>query len=295
MRRLSLRLHRWIGVAIALYVLAICVSGAVVVYRTELMQAFAPRTAIVEVGPRLLEDAEIRAAAEATHAGYRAVQVSRGKQPDHAAQVRLVRESGMMQRLVDPYTGRDLGNVLPLGYRFTSFMLSLHTDLTAGLTGRMINGALAGLFLVIGITGAIAWFKQPPVPKGAAAPGVGLLRLHRAVGIWSLVFVILWAFTGVHLGFPQLGAAIVDYFEPYNHEDPVQRVGDRVTYWMTYAHFGRFGGRIPGCDRETCDAVFKAIWATAALAPALLAATGTLLWWLRRRRKRRTPNALQNA
>jgi uncharacterized iron-regulated membrane protein len=53
-----------------------------------------------------------------------------------------------------------------------------------------------------------------------------------------------------------------------------------VTYWLAYLHFGRFGGRVPGCAR-TCNSIFKAVWALFGLAPVALFATGAVMWWNR--------------
>ena len=75
---------------------------------------------------------------------------------------------------------------------------------------------------------------------------------------------------------------------------PVERTGDKVSYWLAYLHFGRFGGRVPGCERGLCGESLKAIWALIALVPAFLAATGLILW-LRGRRARARVKRLSRA
>jgi uncharacterized iron-regulated membrane protein len=46
--------------------------------------------------------------------------------------------------------------------------------------------------------------------------------------------------------------------------------GDAIQRWFGYLHFGNFGGTL-----------VKILWTVLGLAPAVLAATGTLMWWNR--------------
>ena len=41
-RRVLFQIHLWTGLALGLYIVAICVSGSVLVYRNELYRAFSP-------------------------------------------------------------------------------------------------------------------------------------------------------------------------------------------------------------------------------------------------------------
>ncbi len=75
-------------------------------------------------------------------------------------------------------------------------------------------------------------------------------------GIVVAVFVVMWGVTGSHLAYPPVGEAIIEWFEPFDELNPVERTGDTVSYWMSYLHFGRLGGYVPGCDRRClrpCD------------------------------------------
>ena len=92
---------------------------------------------------------------------------------------------------------------------------------------------------------------------------------------------MMWAITGAYLSFPAAFMAVVDYLEPFDPSDPVERFGDRVMYWLAYLHFGRLGGRgIPGCG-DLCNSTTKAIWALVGLVPPALFVTGAVMWWNR--------------
>ena len=64
------QVHLWTGLAVGLYIVAICVSGSVLVYRNELYRAFSPEPLVVNragAGPsgKALSDAARR-----TYPGY---------------------------------------------------------------------------------------------------------------------------------------------------------------------------------------------------------------------------------
>lgn len=277
MRRAIVRIHRWIGIVLFAYVALICLTGSVLVYRPELFRHFEPRPLEVATGPALLSDDQLLASARRTFPSEEPAAVWRGREPHHAVEIDLVRDGETRGYLFDPYTGRALRSAIPLDFWLVSKLLELHTELLGGESGRLANGALALGLVFLALSGSLAWRpKKRTATKARASPS--LRRLHMTVGIWTALFVFLWGITGVHLAYPDIMGRLVDHFEPFDDANPVERVGDRISYWMAYLHFGRFGGRVPGCDRGTCDELLKAAWAGIALAPVFLAGSGLLLW-----------------
>ena len=288
MHKLLFDFHRWLGVVLIIYVVAICVTGSVLVYRNELYRTFSPQPVYVPAGNAILTDEQIGELARRAFPDHAVTVVERtDPRPNRAVEVELEKDDNTVTHLFDPYTGRDLGDELPFGYHATTFILNLHTVLLFPGEGRMINGVFAGLLLISGVTGLLVWLRRRRTRKRKAsdAPANPLdQRLHNILGIWFLVFVLLWAITGLNLSFPEVGPAVVDYLDPLDEENPVERVGDQINFWLSYSHFGRFGGRIPGCSREICGEGLKAIWALAGLVPAILAITGATMWFRRLRR-----------
>ena len=171
---------------------------------------------------------------------------------------------------------------------YIPWLLDLHDNLLAGETGRTVNGIAAILLLLLAITGAVIWW-----------PGVRTWRrslfvetqaswkrlnwnLHSVLGIWFLLFVLMWGVTGLYLSFPGAFSAVADYVQPvdYTSVEYTERVSDRILYWLAYGHFGRFIRRIPGCGVE-CDLTLKIVWAGAALVPPVMFVTGAIMWWNR--------------
>ena len=287
MRRVLVRLHRWAGLALAAYVLLIGLTGSVLVYRPELYRLFAPVPVAVAVGPRLLSDPELLQAAKRALPSERPVEVWRGGEPGDAVEVILERDGERRNYLFDPYTGAPVGPTLPLGFRATAYLLDLHTELVGGETGRTVNGALALGLVFMALSGVLLWTRRRARERSGS-----LRRLHLTVGIGAAVFVLMWGITGVHLAFPALTPGVVERVAPFDETSLEPWVGDTISYWLSYPHFGRFGGVLPGCGRgDWCDEGLKAAWALIGLAPVFLAGSGLALWLRGRRAKARVRRA----
>ena len=176
----------------------------------------------------------------------------------------------------DPYTGEDLGNALPLGWRVTTWLLDLHDNLLAGDTGRSVNGIGAVLLTLLTLTGACIWW--PGIQSWRRSLTIDRQAnwrrfnwtLHSAFGFWTLVFIFMWGVTGIYLSFPEPFMALVDYLEPFDETNFDLRVRDTVLYWFAYLHFGRFAGWPT-----------KLLWALIGLVPPVMFITGALMWWNR--------------
>lgn len=256
----------------------ICLTGSFLVYRPEILRYFEPQPVVVEIGPRLLSDAELLQAAERAFPEQDQGSVYRGRRPNHAVEVELLDGAALTGYLFDPYTGEALRPTLSFGYRTTLAMLDLHTELLGGETGRAVNAALAGAFLFIALTGMLAWRPRKRKPAQLKAR-TGLRRLHMTVGIWVSAFVLMWAISGVSLADADLTQATIDFFEPFDETSMEQRTGDHVANWLSYLHFGRFGGGYGFCERGgLCEHGFKILWTLLALLPVFLAVSGLILW-----------------
>ena len=287
-RRALFQVHVCVGLAIGVYVLIVSLSGSVLVYRNELYEAFAPTPTIVSgTGPALTIE-EATQAARRAYPDYEIGSVRAGRTANHAIDVTLLRDGETTRRILHPFTGEDLGNPVPTGFRFTAWLLDLHDNLLSGETGRRVNGVGGLLIVVLCLTGLVVWW--PGVTGWRRSLGIerraGWKRqvwsLHSALGFWFFAFILMWGLTGLYLSYQEHFAAWFDALEPFNPDDPAERTVDRVQYWLSYVHFGRLGGRgIPWCGRGLCNEVTKATWAAAGIVPAVMFVTGAMMWWSR--------------
>lgn len=286
LRKALFQVHLWIGVALGVYVLVICLSGSVLVYRNELYGRFAPTPMFVTASGDRMSDEALTAIAQRRHPGYQVAQIFAGKDPTQAVEIRLQGATDRRARFFDPYTGNDLGNSVPAGFRATAWLLDLHDNLLSGETGRRVNGVGAVLVLVLAGTGAVIWWPGGKNWRRSLTVAFKrkqrfTWRLHSALGFWFVGFVVMWGASGLYLSYPLPFSTAVESLEPF---DRAYRLGERFLYWLGYSHFGRFAGRIPGCG-PACGATFKAVWAVFGIVPVVLFVTGTLVWLNRVRRR----------
>jgi len=286
LRRILFQVHLWVGVGLGLYIIMISVTGSILVYRRDLTTALTIHPVHVTPTAHRLTNDELGAILQRSYPGFNLEEVSiprvRGRAIlDESVEVRLRRKNKIIERLADPYTGADLGITERPIVTFIIWVGDLHDDLLGGPTGRLVNGVGAIFATLLGFTGAILWW--PGIKNWRRGLTIDWKRkryafnwsLHNAVGIWMLAFVVLWGISGIYFSFPKPFNAIVDFLEPLNDSSSQLRAGDTFLFWLAQLHFGRFPGY-----------TIKAIWTVLGLAPAVLAATGGLMWWFRVVRRR---------
>lgn len=353
LRRAIFHIHLWTGLAIGVYVVVVCVSGAALVFRLELQQFVHPHLFTPTVQGPLAEPADVMRRAQAAHPALR---LSGVEAPTADRQTYLAYVGGdedFVTLLLDPVTAEPLGTLPDRSIVRT--VQALHFELLSGPTGRTVNGIGALLLLTMCGTGLVIWWP------GRAGWGRGLTvdfrrpwrrvtwDLHSAVGIWGVAFIAVWATTGFYFAFPSTFRNLVNAISPLSvletpHSDPagaseplswealVERsrheapgqfvarvvvpttrrdpflvmfaeesptraggtaltsvyldqfsgerlatprrrpssIGDLVMDWAAPLHLGNFSGL-----------AVKLLWSAMALAPAVLFATGGVMWWTR--------------
>jgi uncharacterized iron-regulated membrane protein len=288
LRKAIFQIHLWSGIGIGLYVLLVSVTGSILVFRNELYTAATrPPVIVAETGPRLTDE-ELSAAAARAHRGYSVVRVARTRAANQAVAIELTRGSTVINRLFDPYTGKDLGSTVPLGIWLVSRLIVLHDDLLAGRTGRTVNGAGALLLLVLLFTGMVVWWpgirtwrRSLTVHRKAGWRRV-TWDLHSMLGFWTLAVILMFALSGAYLGIPHPFDQLADWLEPPTDANAGVRIVDQVLYWLAYLHFGRINGiGIPCGGPGVCDIATKSVWAAIGLIPGVMFVTGAMMWWNR--------------
>jgi len=282
-RRALFQVHLWVGIGTGLYVLMISLSGSAIVFRREIARVLWKRPVVTRSGP-LMSSEQLGAAAKNLYPRLTVVSITNDN-PDRAAIIEMARSTNAgerrRERVFDPYTGKDLGPVAPDEPKFLSWLVSLHDDLLAEHTGRIINGIGAILLLALCVSGAVIWWQGSS--KWARGLTIrwraGWLRfnwdLHSAVGFWMFLLVLMWAVTGSYLAFPSEWTAAIDAIRPPVPNSSEQSLADAVTAWLARVHFGRAYGT-----------TVKWVYTILGLAPAVLFITGGIMWWNRVLRKK---------
>lgn len=218
--------HLWVGVAAALYVLVVSVTGAALVFRIHLQRAAHPELLTAGNDGPQADVATVLESVRNTYPNGRltGIDAPTTVRPTHLA---YVTEGGRFRTvLIDPVTAAVLGE-LP-EHSAVRTLQDLHFDLLAGRAGRAVNGIGALCLLLLCLTGPFIWW--PGRAGWRRGFTVGWRRpwrrmtweLHGAVGIWTLVLTAGWAVTGAWFVFPGEFRAAVNRISPLTAVRPPQ-------------------------------------------------------------------------
>ena len=276
LRRALFQIHLWSGIGVGLYMLAISLSGSAIVFRVELAKKYDVKPPPIPVSGTPIPMERLTEIAQRAYPGYEIARAYPPKTPDRAAEFWFERGGARTGHLFNPYTGEDLGNVVPLAMRTLTWLVKLHDELLGGSTGRKVNGAGGLLLMLLSLTGIVIWW--PGVKNWRRSLGVRRTGnwkqfnwdLHSMIGFWMMAFVLMWAFTGFYLGFQESFGEALDYFQPYDENVRGLRSGERLFRTFQRLHFGRnYGTSV------------KWLWVVLGAAPAVLFVTGAIMWWNR--------------
>jgi uncharacterized iron-regulated membrane protein len=212
-RRFKLRpatrwLHTWGGIILGGVVSVICLTGSVIVFRQEIERARWPQSS-TEAGTshRLSLDS---AAEEITRSrpGSSVTRVSFPARPNDPYVFQIKSADKQTHRLaIDASTGRILAEVPQT--QWLDWVIDLHRNVLAGKTGRKIVGGIGIVWAALAATGLLLWalgggkWRAWVVLGSSGGSRRFNFNLHRASGLWALLFIAVLSFTGTYLSYPQ--------------------------------------------------------------------------------------------
>jgi uncharacterized iron-regulated membrane protein len=213
LRNAWLQVHKWIGLLLAVVIIPLSVSGALLVWDEPVDRLLNPGRYAVSGAPAL-EASDYAAAAQSAVGGNNAVVSLR--YPDSASgpvvatatSVSAREPGGRPERTnvwLDPVDGRVL-DVASSNAGALRFLRRLHGSLLVPGAGRTIVGVVGAAMFVSCLTGLWLWWPL----KGSVVRGLRWRRrnatsanLHHAMGFWILVPLAMLSFTGAWISFPQ--------------------------------------------------------------------------------------------
>ena len=228
-RKLFNDVHLWLGLTSGLVVVAICFSGTVYVFNTELTERAAPHLYIVkqpEEQQRIPVDSLLEKIKTATGGTITSISVPADLERTYQFNVKTKADStnrGGTSYMVNPYTGDITGTSKEKNgtKEFMSTMFSLHRwllldrikkPIIKGKTnkelGSIITGTATIIFTLGCLTGLIIWFPQKVRnwKQGLKIKwNAGWKRinhdLHNSLAIYALLFLLLMGLTGPQWSF----------------------------------------------------------------------------------------------
>ncbi|BBJ22238.1 PepSY-associated TM helix domain-containing protein [Candidatus Nitrotoga sp. AM1P] len=204
-RKIVFQLHLYTGLTIGLLLILSGLTGSVLVFREEIEALVYPE--LMNTVPRD-ERVSLQTMLKTVQHAHPEDKPFFIRMPRTPEQTYLVKMNGAHDLFVyvDPYNGMILGEHRQED-TFTGWIALLHTELLSGEPGKIILGVSALLLIGMSITGLILWWPR----NGKFSPGFKIqwaaqwkrmnFDIHRASGIYTVVFILLIAFTGTSLVF----------------------------------------------------------------------------------------------
>ena len=209
-------IHLYLSLASGLFIMIACFTGAILVFEQELQHAIYPsRYYSKEVKELQVPIARVLDNFRASHPEFTVSAVKLYADPRRNIELAVTKkipkqgakqkkaEGSKITAFADPYTGSIL-DLYVYGESFFYTVMSLHRWLLAGDTGKLIMGISMLMFLFILMTGLIIWWprtkailKQRTSIKWNASWKRLSQDLHHALGIYTIMFLFIFAFTSL--------------------------------------------------------------------------------------------------
>jgi uncharacterized iron-regulated membrane protein len=196
--RVWLKLHQYVGLAAALFVVVMGTTGAALVFENAIDRALNPSTSYVTPGVQPLPLATLIDRANAAQPGDPVGAVHLADRTDESYELSARRRHSIF---INQYTGEILGT-RNREQSFARFVHLVHTRLDAGPVGEHVTGfATAGL-LVLSVSGIVLWWprKTVRVRTGGSWKRTNV-DLHHTVGFFSSVVIFVIALAGILIAF----------------------------------------------------------------------------------------------
>lgn len=203
-------IHLWLGIASALTLFFICLSGTLYTFNQEIARLLEPEKYAVEKGEAKYSLEEIiRTTADETKGKVTRITYSDDPHLPYELQVSAGKEDKRGKTFyVNQYTNTVLGNSDGPASGFFKTMFKMHRWLLFDSEiGRPIVGISTIIFVILSVSGLFIWIPKKIRGWKSFKPGLGIKfsgnwkrinhDLHNVLGFYSLLFVLIMSLTGL--------------------------------------------------------------------------------------------------
>jgi uncharacterized iron-regulated membrane protein len=242
-RKALFQVHLWIGTIIGLFIIAICVSGSVLVFEQNLLND-TPQLPNSSTRGSASWDQWVNSALSA-NPGSTLADIDMRSANRRVVSIGLSTHGRTLVVYVDSLTNQILKQEdLHEKHWFVESMLALHTELALDDNGAVAIGIFGALLFVMAMLGIVLWWPGVRGWKRALRINfrgrwVGInFDLHRTFGFWCFLLVAMWGITGAYFIFPKPFESAIKVFSPmpsmgqlpsdWKPGDPVLSAGDLI-------------------------------------------------------------------
>lgn len=206
-------IHHWCGLTAGAFLLAVSLSGSILVFHDEIDQAFfRDQIRLHEPAGKLSFDRSFENVRK-NNPGW---EIRVPALPDNGEALKYELRKGELRKwiFVHPETGELLSTVDRADRRLVNLLLTFHYSLFAGTPGKIFVSLIGIAFLILLVTGLVLYRKS--LAKVLLLKQHFSLRskraffssLHRLLGVWGLILNILICITGIRIAYVVTSAAI---------------------------------------------------------------------------------------
>jgi uncharacterized iron-regulated membrane protein len=198
--------HRWTSLVSTIFLLLLCLTGLPLIFHHEIDEVlgYAPRpSSVIGSGPKSTID-RIAKAAVASDPGKVLQYIAWDKDlPDRlVAYTNSAANAKPDDAVVTAFDAHSAELLGPVGAGPMLIVLKLHTDMFAGMPGKLFLGGMGLLFLAAAVSGVILYgpFTRRlafGTIRTSRARRVAWLDWHNLIGITTLVWAVVVGGTGV--------------------------------------------------------------------------------------------------
>ncbi len=199
LRRLLLYVHLIAGLVSALVLILLGVTGAIMVFETEIDYALNAKLYRLDHRYALTHWTLGEMVAQVEKAqSAKVVSLRLPDEPDVAPTLTLRMADGKMRSVtVDPVTSKVIGDTSSAN-TFTQKLHQFHKNLLLGDKGKLVTGWGAILLVLLALTGIILWWPRKILAFSSSHSGARInFDLHNVLGFYSSFFMLIFGITGV--------------------------------------------------------------------------------------------------
>ena len=198
LRRGFIWFHRYLGLAITLFVVLIALAGTVLVFDESLQRQMEPSLGYVEPTAAKLPVQALMDSMKAQ--GYVVLNLGESSEPTHSYRIVVRKDKDPLFGFLNPYTGQVLG-AKTIAERDKTLMRRIylmHTALLAGKNGKKVVEFVSWMTAVMMLTGLVVWWprKIMTVKRRGSWRRINF-DLHSAFGFFGSAIGLMLALTGV--------------------------------------------------------------------------------------------------
>jgi len=202
-RAVLLKVHLWIGMAAALFLFALGLSGALLTFENIIDPALNASAWFAKPQGTPLKLIQITQVVRQAFPQGTVEELVLPQTPNETVKVIVLQSNGRSVGIgVNPYTGEIVGRSSDQQFRPMLMIRQFHTHLLIHRQiGHLIQTTAACCLLGLAITGIVLWWPHKIFTLRRGRSHNVVFDLHQALGLWSSACVLVFALTGIAIEF----------------------------------------------------------------------------------------------